>query len=237
MNIEPARNFDGISACNPAKTPTDKTPKDNLSHFNTIEYTSKNDGKTYIAKKLTLKQNDKEVTGIYVYDKTAKPDQNGKIPGVLMSYDTFMKQLANELLTVDSNLMTSYYPNINKTASQKNSVDLTKSMQNGVELSNGSILLQRHLQGGASHNIEKNEDGTYTVKSTPISYGAEAKIEILSEDELKSSNAYFGSIKESDDGTIAVEYKDNQGKSNEKVFNNLFEAASFLDENSIYVVQ
>ena len=250
MNIESTRKFEGLNIDNTSKAFSDKkTPYDRLSHFYEIEYTSKNDGKTYIAKKITLKQMDKEVTGIYVYDKSAKPDQNGNIQGVFMNYDTFMKHLENELQPVGFNLMNSYYPNIN--CSKMNNpeipeeddesyplepgVELIEAMKDGIALSDGSVLLRPWMQT-VSSEIDKNDDGTYTVKLTPVIPGAKTEVKVLTEDELKSSIAYFGSIKESDDGTVTVDYRD-KGQRKEKSFADIYEAALFLETNFIYVVE
>ena len=73
---------------------TQQENKTGIDNFTTMQWQNKNDGKTYIAKKLTIKQGDKEITGIFVFDKMAKPNEKGIVPGEFMNYDTFMKKIS-----------------------------------------------------------------------------------------------------------------------------------------------
>ena len=97
----------------------------------TIEYTSIIDGKTYCAKQITGTENGKSITGMYVCDKSVKPDNSGNITGEFMSNSTFFERMAEELPTVNSELVTKYNPNI-RTLSEEEKFD--KNFDSGITI-------------------------------------------------------------------------------------------------------
>lgn len=116
MNIEGNnRNFESLSVTPSFSSVSGNGSKKNaMDTFNTVEWKNKNNGKTYVAKKLTLTENDKELTGVYVFEKGAKPDKDGKITGEFMSFDSFMQKMADELPSVNSSTAKAYFPNIHQ---------------------------------------------------------------------------------------------------------------------------
>ena len=126
----------------------------------TLEYKSTKDGKTYCAKQLTGTENGKSVTGMYVYDKSAKPDMLGNIQGEFMSFPTFLEKMANELPTINADLAKQYNPNI-QTMSDEEKFD--KAFNSGVPLSDDKILIRPSVLFTGSHQIRRNQDGTYTL--------------------------------------------------------------------------
>ena len=64
---------------------------------NVLSFKSKKDGKTYIARKLTVKNGDKDIKGVYIFAEGAKPDEKGNVPGEFLPMEAFVKKLSEEL--------------------------------------------------------------------------------------------------------------------------------------------
>ena len=247
-------NFEGLNIHSKNK-PVGETPKRNgADNFDTIQYTSKKDGKTYIAKKYNITDGNKSVTGVFVAEKGAKPDKNGKINGQFMSYESFMKKLSDELPSVNSNLISSYYSNIHRaevdesfplecdeSAPLENDIltpeevdnKLKSLLDSGVHLRDGSVLLKELREGGSAHKISSNEDGTYTVTSIPIRYGAKAITQNMSEIELITNRSIFGgAIKQLDNGNYRVTFRDGKGMLQKKEMQP-FEVLDFLEDSRL----
>ncbi len=215
------KNFEGLNLTSPTKPYNNKSENSNIPHFDTVTYTSKNDGRTYIAKKLTLIQGDKKVSGIYVSDKNAKPDKNGNINGEFMSYDTFMKKMADELPTVNSQLMGTYYPNINRSQGQPVDLEsqfyLDELINNSVSFKNGETILQRHCEGTINNISYSDSEDKYILKSRPVVMDSEWSTSIITEDELKQDKYLCaGTIKKIGDNKYKVVYIPETGNSSEK---------------------
>lgn len=178
-------------------TPVNKPP---------IMYTSTKDNKTYTARQLTASENGKEITGVYVYDAKAKPDKNGNINGEFMSMDTFKKKLTDELPAVNASLVQAYNPNI-KVSSPEEKFDCALSC--GVQLSDGSTLLQPYMMNTGHTEIKNNNDGTYDVVFTSFvgGYKHEPVTRTLSEEDLIADKGLCGGlIKKLDDNSYEVTY-------------------------------
>lgn len=224
---------------NKAKASTEKN-KNGIDSFNTVEFTSKKDGKTYLAKKLTLKENGKELTGIYVFDKAAKPDKNGNIQGEFMNYETFMEKLSDELPSVPANSIKAYNPNIT-TKSPEEKFDL--QFNSGVRLSDDKVLIRPHILNTGSTEIKPSKNpGEYNVIFTSYvgGYKHEPKVRTLDEESLlKNKGLSSGTIKRLGDDTYEVTYY------TDRRFNDNYETATevmskeectkFLRENGWYI--
>ncbi len=172
-----------------------------------LEYKSTKDGKTYCVRQLTGTENGKSITGMYVYDKSAKPDMLGNIQGEFMSFPTFMEKVANELPTINADLAKQYNPNI-QTMSAEEKFD--KDFNSGVPLSDDKILLRPHIIFTGSHQIARNQDGTYTITTKsflPQYRNNPPTVKTLTEDELYNDKGLCGgSIKKLDDNSYEVTY-------------------------------
>ncbi len=190
-----------------AKGQEPKSNKSGIDNFTTVEYTSQKDGKTYVAKKITLKEGGEELTGIYVFDKAAKPDANGQIQGEFMSFDTFMEKMASELPRVNASNIQAYNPNF-KALSPEEKFD--KSFESGVKLSDGSILLRPTMLNTGSTEIKpaKNGDGYDVIFTSFVGgYKHEPSIRTMSEEDLiKDKGLSGGTIKKLDDNSYEVTY-------------------------------
>ncbi len=237
-------NFEGINVAPANSHKTESKKNDNqLENFQNVEWKNKNDGKTYVAKKITLKQNGKELTGIFVFDKTAKPDEQGNIKGEFMNFDAFMKKLTEELPSVNSSTAQSYFPNINhtnksagnKTVSVNPGLEFEDTFKNSLKLSDGSMIIKPDL-AGVSNNITKGEDGKYYLTSMAVVMGAEPHTREITEDEILNPKYGLcaGTIKELDNGNYEVTYfGDAYTKESTEVMNSS-ECAKFLKENFLY---
>ncbi len=209
MNNVSSIQYSGVENYNiTANKKNENSSKSNteLNSFSTIQFTSKNDGKTYFAKKLTLTENGKEVTGVYVFPKDAKPDKDGNIQGEFMSYDTFKEKLASELPCVNSNTIKAY--NGIKTPSPEEKFD--RALKSGVKLSDGKILLRQIMMNTGNTEIKPSKNaGEYDVIFTSFvgGYKHEPSVKTLSEDELFADKGLSaGSIKPLEDGNYEVTY-------------------------------
>ncbi len=206
-----------------------KSNKSGIDNFTTVEYTSQKDGKTYVAKKITLKQNGEELTGIYVYDKSAKPDKKGQIQGEFMSFDTFMKKMASELPRVDVSNVKAYNPNI-KTMSLEERFD--KGLESGVKLSDGSILIRPTVLNTGSTEIKPSKNGEgYDVIFTSFvgGYRHEPSIRTMSEDELINNKSLSGgTIKKLDDNSYEVTYYNSTKRSDHEMTTEIMDKESCM---------
>ena len=211
------KNYGNLNIASQLSSTAGKTNGDKgLDNFTTVEWKNKNDGKTYVAKKITLKENGKEITGVFVFDKEAKPNEQGKIDGEFMSFDTFMKKMGDELPVVNSSMAKAYFPNISVKTLEAKAKDLTsardlgaefeESFNSSVKLSNGSVILKPSIEG-SSNDIKQNDNGNYILTSRPAQMGAEAKTSEITEDEIIGNKSLCGgTIKKLDDNKYEVTY-------------------------------
>ncbi len=202
-----------------------------LAPFDTLEYVNKNDGITYVAKKLTFQQGDKTVNGVFVFAKDAKPDKNGQIQGEFMSVDTFLKKMRDEVPRVDARTVQSYNSNI-KTMSPEEKFD--RGYASGIELSDGTKLLRPTMLNSGTTEIKRTSDGNYDVIFTshlPM-YKGKTENKTVNESELRNDlSLYGGTIKATDDGNYEVLHK-NFG--NEPIILSKSETIKFLRRNHLH---
>ena len=175
-----------------------------LPQFKQMEYTNKNDGKTYVAIKSQIQEKGKYVAIVFVYAKDAQPDEKGNIKGEYMSFEKFMQKLGDELPRMTSSQVKAYNPNIN-TMSPEERFD--KGMENGVKLSDGSVLVRPHIVNTGSTEIKSLGKGLYEVKSTSFVGGHKhmPQIRVMTEKQLLGNKFLCaGTIKALDDGTYDV---------------------------------
>lgn len=168
-------NSQGINL-KPSNPQATKKNQENFPMFSTVEWVNKNDGNTYVAKKIKLTQNGKELPGIYVYRKDAKPDEKGNIQGEFMSVETFFKKIGDEVPAINSDTAKSYFPNIkdvkNDTRIQpKKPISLDEIIDQSVKLPDGSIILHPTICG-STNEIKKDENGHYTLTTTGTRMGS-----------------------------------------------------------------
>lgn len=242
MNTSGINAFNGVKGITNSSPSTPKKSSGNseLDNFSTVQYTSKKDGETYIAKKITLTQGDEEVTGIYVFNKNAKPDENGDIKGEFMNFETFMKKLSDELPAVSANTVSAYHPNI-KTMSPEEKFD--KAFDSGVKLSDGAVLLRPIMMNTGSTEIKPSKkDGNYDVISTSFvgGYKHEPSIRTLTEQQLMEDKGLCnGTLKKTDDGKYELTYytdtKFNQNYETTTKVLDKSECMEFLRNNCLYL--
>lgn len=240
--MEPiGNNIEGIKTAQFTTPKTQQKQNDNqLKNFQNIEWKNKNDGKTYMAKKLTLVQDGKEITGVFVFDKSAKPDKNGDINGEFMNFDAFMKKLASEIPAVNSSMAQSYFPNIKytsvgKAAPAKPAENFDDIFENSLKLSDGSMII-KPIIAGSSNSIKKDENGKYYLTSRPSIYGAEAHTREITEEEILNPRTGLsaGTIKKLDDGNYEVNCFKGTDEQNASKIMSGDECAKFLQNNSLY---
>ena len=210
-------NFEGLNIKPSAAKTFGETQKDDkMKHFTTVEWTNKNDGQTYVAKKITIKQGDKEVTGVFVFNKSAKPNEKGDIDGEFMSYETFMQKMTREVPAVNSSYAQSYFPNIvhrkpevdesavleevDESAVLEDTVapeevDESFPLELGVDFEENFDSALKFSDGsmilkpqieGVISKLEKDENGNFFLKSRPVLMGAEEKTRPISEEQILS---------------------------------------------------
>lgn len=188
--------------------------KDDMSTFSEMEYTSKLDGKTYVARKVPIKTAGKEAVGIIVFEKDAKPDENGNIKTELMSVEKFMRKLGYELPSLSANHVKAYNPNI-KAMSPEEKFD--RGLANGVKLSDGSTLVRPNFKNNGLIEIRSLDSGLYEIKTTSY-VGAQKqlpKISVISEKQLLGNKFLCaGTIKELDDGSFDIRSFDHEKTKN-----------------------
>ncbi len=232
--------YNPIQGTNAEQNNAVKNKKNNgIEKFSTIEYTSKKDGKTYIAKKITLTQDGKELEGIYVFDKSAKPDEKGNIQGEFMNFDTFMKKLSDELPVVKASNVSAYNPNM-KTMSEEEKFD--KGYNSGIKFSDGSILLRPHmLNTGLTEIKPSKNEGEYDVIFTSFvgGYKHEPTKKTLDEESLILDKSLCrGSIKQLDDNTYEVTYYTDSNFKNYDTTSQIMnkaECIEFMNKNFLYM--
>ena len=227
-------NFEGLNIKPSAAKTFGEAPKnDKMEHFTTVEWKNKNDGETYVAKKITLKQGDEEVTGVFVFNKNAKPNEKGDIDGEFMSYETFMKKMTSEVPAVSSDLAKSYFPNIVQRKSEVDEsavleevdesavledvpedesfplelgIEFEENFESALKLSDGSMILKPQLEGSI-RKLEKDENGNFFLKSRAVMMGAEEHTRPISEEQILSDKGLCaGTIKKIDDNKYEVTY-------------------------------
>lgn len=185
--------------------------KDNMPLFSTVEWTNKNDGNVYVGKKIKIMQKGKEITGIYVYRKDEKPDENGQIKGEIMSFDTFMKKIADEVPTVNSQNSKAYFPNIHQTNAKKTlppqeKLTLDDIIENGTKLPDGSTIL-RPMICGVMHDIQKDDNGKYTLTTQAVRMGSTPSTRNITPNEIvKNKWLCGGTVKKIGEDQYQVKY-------------------------------
>ena len=210
-------NFEGLNIRPSASRTFGETPKsDKMKNFTTVEWRNKNDGETYVAKKITLKQGGEEVTGVFVYNKTAKPNEQGQIDGTFMSFDTFMEKISNEVPAVNSSLAQAYFPNIvyrrpeidesavleeiDESAALEDTtpleeVDESFPLELGIDFAENFESALKLSDGsmilkpqiqGCINQLEKDADGNFLLKSRAVIMGAEEHTRPISEEQILS---------------------------------------------------
>lgn len=216
-------NFEGLNIKpSSAKTFGETQKDDKMKHFTTVEWTNKNDGQTYVAKKITIKQGGKEVTGVFVFNKSAKPNEKGDIDGEFMSYETFMKKMTSEVPAVNSSYAQSYFPNIvqrkpeidesavleevDESFPLELGIDFEENFDSALKFSDGSMILKPQIEGCISE-LEKDDNGNFLLKTRAVMMGAEEHTRPISEDQILSDKGLCaGTIKKLDDNKYEVTY-------------------------------
>lgn len=211
------RNVEGI---NIASTKAAQKPqqKDTMPLYSTIEWTNKNDGNVYVGKKIKLTQNDKELTGVYVYRKDAKPDEKGNIQGVFMSYDTFIKKMADEVPTINSETAKGYFPNIKDVKNDpriqpKKPLSLDEIIDQSVKLPDGSVIFKPSICG-VEHDIQADNKGNYKLTSQAVRIGSIPTTKKITPKEIMNNKwLCSGTAKKVGDDRYEVRYfADNDSK-------------------------
>lgn len=248
MGIESVgRNFENLNVAPSASKILGETKKsDELDNFSNVEWKNKNDGKTYVAKRTVIEAGGKEIPGVMVFDKSAKPDKNGNINGLFMSYESFLKKIADEVPAVNSSLAKSYFPNINNKVSTVNSsiigeeapleigFDFDNTYDSSLKLSDGSIVIAQPMCG-ASFKLTKNDEGKYYLTTRPSVYGSTSSTKEVTEDDILDNFAICnGTIKKLDDNKYQVTYSRNKNAEKEVKIMDSYECAKFMEENHLY---
>ena len=233
----------GINAINLATSKANQpsAKENNVAPFSTIEWTNKKDGNSYIAKKLTLKEGEKELTGVYVYKKDAKPDENGQIQGEFMSFDTFMKKIADEVPTVNSQNSKAYFPNIHQTNTKKTlppqeKLTLDDIIENGTKLPDGSTIL-RPMICGVMHDIQKDDNGKYTLTTQAVRMGATPSTRNITPNEIvKNKWLCGGTVKKIGEDQYQVKYyvDGDPKKGTEEAILTKAECDEFMNNKQLY---
>ena len=210
-------NFEGLNIRpSAAKTFREVPKEDKLKNFTTVEWKNKNDGETYVAKKITLKQGAEEVTGVFVFNKNAKPNEKGDIDGEFMSYETFMKKMTSELPAVNSSYAQSYFPNIVQRKPEVDEsavleevdesavledtvapeeVDESFPLELGIDFEENfesalklsdGSMILKPQVDGCISELEKDDDGNFLLKTRAVMMGAEEHTRPISEEQILS---------------------------------------------------
>ena len=182
-----------------------------------MEYTNKKDGKTYVARKVLVKENGQYLAYVSVFEKGAKPDENGNIKREVMSIENFMQKLGDELPSITSGNVKAYNPNI-RTMTPEERFD--KGLINGVKLSDGSTLVRPNTENTGLTEIKSLGAGLYEVKSTSFVGGHKhiPQVRVISEKQLLNNRFLCaGTIKALDDGTYDIRSFDHDKLEDKKV--------------------
>ena len=210
-------NFEGLGIKSQSPKVFGETQKDDkMKHFTTVEWKNKNDGQTYVAKKITLKQGGEEVTGVFVFNKNAKPNEKGDIDGEFMSYETFMQKMTSEVPSVNISYAQAYFPNIvprkpevdesavlekvdesavleDTVAPEK--VDESFPLELGIDFEENfesalklsdGSMILKPQLEGSIRKLEKDENGNFFLKSRAVMMGAEEHTRPITEDQILS---------------------------------------------------
>lgn len=133
----------------------------NIAPFNSFTYTNKNDGLNYTAELKTINK------------------ENGEQIDTVFVHQTDAEPDANG--------------KINGTLMTKDT--FMKEFKDSVPTVNTDDSFEKnhyHIQNiGCTIDIDKNDDGTYTVTSKSSSYGAEPETKVISEEEFQAEYAKF----------------------------------------------
>ena len=257
-------NFEGLGIKSQSPKVFGETPKqDKMKNFTTVEWKNKNDGETYVAKKITLKQGDEEVTGVFVFNKNAKPNEKGDIDGEFMSYETFMKKMTSEVPSVNSSYAQAYFPNIvqRKPEIDESAVleavdesavledipedesfplelglDFEENFESALKLSDGAMILKPIMEG-VIRELSKDDNGNFFLKSRAVMVGAEEKTRPISEEQILADKGLCaGTIKKLDDNKYEVTYYTSpyyKDKEQKTEVMDMYDCAMFIREHRL----